>query len=363
LNLDNALPRFLPVIRSNVRKLLAGAFAASGLAALILGTAFVLIAPAVSDEFDFFRSGLIAPGFVLALIVWGWFTLQDSALVGLRRASWVPIENFTFGFLKLAALPLLGAAAVTNGIFLAWVIPVLPLLIPICFAIFTRVAPAHAELPPPKTSVVHGMRPRDLIFFQAQDYSASILARATTTFLPLLVVGILGASQNAYFFIPFTMVIAFDLLFNGAAMSLVVEGSHDEGRAHDLAHTVVTRFALPLGAASLALALLAYFVLLPFGHAYAANGDAVLRILALGSLFRMIVALFVALERVAGRGRRILAVEASLMLILAPLAAVLASPWGIEGVAAAWTIANAIVALTLLPSLYRRIRPAQALAA
>ncbi|MBJ7458399.1 MAG: hypothetical protein JHD02_04345 [Thermoleophilaceae bacterium] len=356
LNLDNALPRFLPVIRNNVRRLLAAAYAVTGLAALFIGTAFVLIAPAVSEQFDFFRSGLIAPGFVLALVIWGWFTIQDSALVGLRRATWVPIQNITYGALKLATLPLLATAAIANGVFYAWVIPVLPLLLLVSFVIFTRVAPAHAALEPPKSSVVRGMRPRELLFFQGQDYAASILARATTTFLPLLVVATLGASQNAYFFIPFTMIIAFDLLFNGVAMALVVEGSHDERGAYDLAHTVVTRFALPLGAASFALAALAYFVLLPFGTEYAEQGETVLRILALGSLFRMIVALFVALERVAGRGRNILAVEAALMSLLTPIAVVLASSWGIEGVAVAWTSANALVAVVLLPSLVKRIR-------
>ncbi|MFY9487687.1 MAG: hypothetical protein WAP35_03195 [Solirubrobacterales bacterium] len=357
LNLDNALPRFLPALRENVRRVLAGAFAISGLAALVLGTVFVMLAPAVSDEFGFLRSGLIAPGFVLALIIWGWFTLQDSALVGLRRAPWVPAENISFGVLKIAALPVLAATTLTNGVFLAWVIPVLPLLIPISFILFTRLATAHSQLPAVEFSTVRQMKRRELIFFHTQDYFASVLARATTTFLPLLVVGILGSVQNAYFFIPFTMIIAFDLLSYGVATSLVVEGAFDESQTRQLARTVVRRFAAPLIAALFGLIVLAHVALLPFGSDYAAAGDSVLRILACASVFRVIIMLFVALERVAGRGRRILIVETSIMLLLIPTSAILASPLGINGIALGWTIANAVVAIALLPSVMTLLSP------
>jgi O-antigen/teichoic acid export membrane protein len=351
LNLDNALPRYLPMLRGNTARLLAAALGVSAAAALVVGVAFVLVAPLVSNEFAFLNEGWTGPAFIASLVAWGWFTLQDSALVGLRRAPVVAGENITFSLLKLAALPIIAALGWANGVFYSWMIPVLPLLLPITFFLFRRALKAHEGEPPVEGSVLRNMHLSQLASFHLQDYFASILARAATTFLPLLVVATLGSEENAYFFIPFTMIIAFDLLFYGVATSVVVEGSFSESDAPRLARSAVKRYGVPFLAASLALIAGAHLALLPFGTDYADAGDNALRILACGSVFRAVIMLFVALERVGGRGRRILAVEAAVMVILIPLALVLSSPFGINGVAAAWTIANVFVAVPLIPFL------------
>lgn len=352
LNLDNALPRYLPALRGNTRRLLSAALGASAAAALVVGVAFVLIAPLVSSEFDFLQDGRTGPAFIASLVAWGWFTLQDSALVGLRRAPVVATENITFSVFKLAALPIVATLGWANGVFYSWMIPVLPLLLPVAFFLFRRAIKTHEAEPPTEGSILQNMHLRQLASFHLQDYFASILARAATTFLPLLVVATLGSEENAFFFIPFTMIIAFDLLFHGVATSVVVEGSFSESATPRLARSAVRRYGVPFLVASLALIAGAHLALLPFGTEYADAGDSALRILACGSVFRAVIMLFVALERVGGRGRKILTVETAVMVILIPLAVVLSSPFGINGVAAAWTIANVLVAVPLVPFLH-----------
>lgn len=355
LNLDNALPRYLPAVRNSTRKLIVSALSISAAAALVIGALFVMVAPLISSEFEFLHSGWTGPLFVLSLIAWGWFTLQDSALIGLRKAPAVAAENISFAALKLAVLPLVAALGWANGVFVSWMLPVLPLLIPVALYLFVKAVKQHESAPASESSTLQQMRVRHLVTFHMQDYVASILARGATTFLPLLVVAQLGGAENAYFFIPFTMVIAFDLMFHGVTTALVVEGSFSESNAAGLAREAVRRYGPWLLAASLALVAGASLVLLPFGDAYSTNSADVLRILAFGSAFRATLMLFVALERVAGRGRTILLAEGSVMVILLPLAALLASPFGTNGVAAAWTIANAVVAIAVLPSLWSSI--------
>ena len=48
--------------------------------------------------------------------IWALFTLQDGALIGLRSARWVTLENALFGVAKIALLlPLATAASRTPG--------------------------------------------------------------------------------------------------------------------------------------------------------------------------------------------------------------------------------------------------------
>ena len=85
-------------------------------------------------------------GFVVALVLWGVFALQDAVLTATRRASWVPLENGLFGCAEArCAAPCCSAAAVGNGVFAAWVLPMALLVIPVNVFIFRRAIPAHVE--------------------------------------------------------------------------------------------------------------------------------------------------------------------------------------------------------------------------
>ena len=102
LNLDNVLVRQLPRVGGGAARYVARAYALNTLLALVLGTAFVLVAPSVTDELAFLRDDpIVGAAFVMGLALWGVFTLQDSTLTALRHAQWVPVENIAFGVLKI----------------------------------------------------------------------------------------------------------------------------------------------------------------------------------------------------------------------------------------------------------------------
>jgi O-antigen/teichoic acid export membrane protein len=105
------------------------------------------------------------------------------------------------------------------------------------------------------------------------------------------------------------------------------------------------------------LVLAAPLVLIPFGADYVRDASEVLRLLALASLFRVVLALFVALARLRGRGSAILTIQAVFSVLVIGLTALLADQWGIEGVAIAWLSASAIAALAALPYVITFMRP------
>jgi O-antigen/teichoic acid export membrane protein len=356
LNLSAAVLRFLPIVKLDPRRTVLGAYTVTAVLTTIVGTLFVIVAPDVSHNYRFLRQdSAISVVYVAAATAWGVFALQDAVLTALRRAPWVPIENAAFGILKIAALPLLLAAGLRHPVFVAWVIPMVALLVPVNFLIFHRVMrdpPARGGEPSP----VERFGRKGLARFLAQDYLASIFAQAASTLLPVLIVAFIGSRQNAYFYIPFMIVSSFDLVFLNVTSSLTVEGALASSRLPGLMRTTVHRFRFLLAGGVAMLVIGAGVVLLPFGTEYVDNGVTVLRLLAAASTFRVIVALFVVICRIEGRASHILFVQAATFAMVIGLAVALGKAHGIDGVAGAWLIANAVGGCAVAPRVWRALR-------
>jgi O-antigen/teichoic acid export membrane protein len=357
LNLGNGILRFLPDLGAHSARALGTVYVLTGTIALALGTAFVLVAPRLSHELAFLGDqATLAVSFVVALVLWGLFTLQDAALTATRQAPWIPMKNSLFGVIKLAALPVMLAVGAIDGVFFAWIVPMALLLVPVTLLVFRRAIPRHLAAGAIRESSIARIGPRRVARFLAQDYLASVFTQATLTVLPLLVIAILGAQQSAYFAMPFTIVLAFDTFAYSACSSLVVEATLDQESLRALAKVFARRVLSLLMPAAALLALAAPLVMLPFGRAYAEHGAGVLRLLLLGSVFRAVIALFSAVSRVQRRGLRLGVIELALLVLVLGGAVPLAHSHGIQGVAAAWLGANAIICLAVVALLVRFLR-------
>ena len=355
LNLANLLVRFMPGY-TGAGRLLVSAYAASSVAAIALGSAFVFVAPRISTEFSFLGTEpLIAVAYVGAVVLWGIFALQDAALTAMRQAPWVPLENGIYGFLKLAGLPVLFALGATHGPLLAWVIPMAVLLIPVNWLLFRRILVRHrARATDNRTSLP--FEGRRLARFLAFDYLSTVFLQTSLTVLPLLVVAMLGSAANGHFYVAFTIAIAVESLFWNIAMSLVVEGALAPERLPALLRLLVKRvafFALPT---LVALVVAAPLVLLPFGEEYVRESTGVLRILLAATVFRAAFVFGVAIWRLEGSTGRSAALDGCMLVGLVILAGSLAPAYGISGVAIAWLAVAAAVGLAVLPTLIARLR-------
>lgn len=356
LNLQNVLLRFLPTWRRRPGRAVLSAYGLGALTSLLGASAFVLVIPKVSGEFHVLSERPeFAVLYATATAAWTIFFMQDAVLTALRRAAWVPAENASYGVLKLSALFMMVAVGSDHGVFIAWVAPMILLLLPVNYLIFRRLLPRHAALPQ-----TLGLPPRkerwSLLRFAAQDSAGFALNYAALWLTPLLVVALLGSDANAYFFIPFTIVVTFDLLFLNVTAALVVEGAHDEPAIPYLVRAAVRRFVPLLVLGVLVLVLAAPFILAAFSPDYAREGTDVLRLMALGSLFRAVMALFVAIQRLRRRGRAIIVIQSTFSTLLIGLIILLADSLGIEGVGLAWLIGAGMGALLATPLVVRFLR-------
>ena len=110
-----AVTRFIPQSGRRTSALVLRAYLFSSVTAVIAAVLFLLTVPHWGESYAELRGVLPALFFTICVIAWGIFTLQDGVLMGLRSAVWVPVENGTFGVVKIALLLAFAAALPSDG--------------------------------------------------------------------------------------------------------------------------------------------------------------------------------------------------------------------------------------------------------
>lgn len=358
LNLTGAMTRFLPRAGLAAAALVRGGYLAGAGLAAVLATTFVLLAPELSSNLQFFKdSWLLSTAFCVAVVMWVIFAVQDGVLTGLRRAVWVPIENGAFGVAKLVLLVPLATAFPVFGIFASWTAPLVLLLAVVNIALFRHLLPRHAAETAARAMPV---RARRVVRFVGGDYLGSLFLQGSTTLLPVLVAARLGAEANAHFYVAFLLVSAVDVMALNVGASLTVEGSREERNLPALMSRTVRLGALLLLPAVATLVVAAPLLLSLFGESYAQSAESTLRLLALGLLAKGATILYVSACRARGAVSSIVAVEATTFAVVIALSLLLVGPLGVAGVGLAWLAGQAAVALVVLPKLRRLLRDGSA---
>ncbi|MGW2395234.1 lipopolysaccharide biosynthesis protein [Kitasatospora sp. NPDC001664] len=346
-NLGDVLMRFVPTAGRHTRRLLLRCYAVSSAATVLAAGAFLLLVPVLAPELGFLRAPLTAAAFLAAAAGYTLFVLQDGALTGLRRPGWVLGENALFAVAKTA---LLGACVLLlpgSGILPAWSVALLISLLVTNAYLFRRAVPAHAragrEADPPV----------GLVRYAAADYLGALLRTASYSVLPLLVLGRLGAEQNAYFSLAWVIAYTLQLAALNMGSSLIVEAAHAPEQLAAQARRVLRHSALLIGAGAVVLAVAAPWMLSLFGPGYAEHGTTALRLLALAALPNLVLGLAVDVCRARRAMRPVVALQAALLGLVLLLALLLIPPLGITGVGLAWLIAESALALPLLATLGR----------
>ncbi len=357
LSLSQGIPRLLPQVATRRRRAVLAAYVSTGLVALVLATAFVLLAPLTWSGFAFLQGdGGLRVCMVAAVVLWNIFALQDAVLAGLRRAVVVPIENGVFGVLKIALLALFAGLGVAHGVLLAWLLAMVIVLPPVNWLLFGRLLKRTESTADRLAGLLPLSDNRRLARFLSFDYLAALLTQGCTMLLPVLVLAMLGNAASAYFYVAFTISAAMSSVALALSTSLVVEGAHDERSLSRLTKRALVRSGVFLLPGLLLLTTLAPLLLQPFGASYVERGTVVLRLMLVGGIPQGLVLVYLGVERVRGRAGRILAVQAlSFVLVLAGVA-VFVPRAGLAAVGLVWIVAWSVAAVVALPALYRAMR-------
>jgi O-antigen/teichoic acid export membrane protein len=177
---------------------------------------------------------------------------------------------------------------------------------------------------------------------------------------PVLVLHISGATANAYFAVPWLIVITLQTLVWNIMMSFIAGVGRDAaGLASHLRRTAGL-VAGVAGAGTLGLLALGPLLLTVQGHAFAVGGGGLLRVAALSFPFTAVVIFYSGFAMLENRLWRAVLVQGFSAAIFLVGSVLLLPRVGLAGVGWAYLIGQAIAALVLLPELLARFRAAVA---
>ncbi|HEV7937425.1 MAG TPA: hypothetical protein VGP18_05310 [Solirubrobacteraceae bacterium] len=357
LNLSGMLMRFLPQAGTRSRQLVLVTYgiacAASLLLALLAGLGVSFLTGPHSPLRLSALDGAIFAASVAATVV---FTLQDSVLIAVRRTGWIPIENGSFGVVKIVMLVALGGFSGWGAIFASWMLPLVATLPLITWLLFGWLLPRHGGLA--LLSPIRSETKRQIRRFVVGDASAGLFTQTWTYMLPVLVTGILGAKQNALFYAAFLFSSTLDQIAVNYSSPLVVEGARDESTLPTLVKGATRRIYIVLVPPVLLFTLAGGLVLHAYGPAYEAGATA-LCLLSLSCLPKALLFVYYGVCRVQRKTHRSAIIQgASCVTILG--GALLVSHHGLAAICAVVLSVQVIAAAVVLPSLARCVSGSRA---
>ena len=260
----------------------------------------------------------------------------EAALVANRAAKYVLAKNVVFGVLKIGIV--VDGIAIALGIVAAWCIALLVSVVLTMWYFMPRAIDKY------KMGFSLDMRLlRRTIGYSGGNHVVALLASAPILLVPLLVVNVLGAEANAFFYMAWMVANLLFAIPNSMAYMLFSEGSANNGEMKaNTKHNYMACFALLVPGIAIVF-LLGQWILGIFGAAYADNAAQLLRILAVSALPIVVVDVRTAIYRVNKQIGKLIAAWTIIAAGTLGGGYVLMPVYGILGIGYAWLGANLVV--------------------
>ena len=340
--------RFIPVAGTQTRRLITRGYAICTISSTIISAAF--IASGVGHKF--IPTSLVWRAiFLVSVVLWAIFGLQDSALVGLRSTRWVPVENITYSVAKLALLPLFVLWSAREGIFMAWNFPVIWLIFAVNWYLFRHRVPAHQRETRPSEELPSTRR---LMMLSGAQYASLLVGVMASSITSLIVVDRLGAVANAHYYIPAQAAIGVSILITSIMRSFYVEVASEPERIREFARITFKTLAILLPPLIVIGVVFAPQFLGIFGHAYATQGTTLLRMMLLSSPAMAVTTFYSAFAWLDKKVWWFALRELASAVIFFSVLLSLLGHLGLVAIGVASLVESGIEALFFLPRLIRR---------
>lgn len=332
LGVDQSMIRFFPEMDRNRIFWTSALFTA--LVSAILGSIFV-------SFIEFFSPSLIAlkkilPIYILFLLFYSITATNSSCFIAMRRAEIDFVQKMLLGSRIMMLIPLTFLG--TFGIFFS-----------IGFAYSIATAFSFSFLMFKfgfKFSWIDIKFLKDSLRFSAGNYFANLLGTMPSMLMPIIVLNILGAEQNAIYYIAYTIGAFVFIIPASFGTSLFVEGSYGEPMRKKTIKSLIGIYALLLPAV-LAVLLLGENLLAFLGKHYG-SGLPLLRIFAITSLFAPLISIYTTIKRVQKDLKGLIAMSLLLSSLLIFLSYLLIILYGTIGVSYAWFFSYAFCSILII---------------
>ncbi len=335
-----ALIRFLPKAEKP-QDMINSCLTLSGIIALALAAIFIAGLDIWSPALGFIgKNAIFSLAFIFFVLILTLSMVIDSVFIAGRRAEFALFRVTIMLLLRLPLLVFLALYFHAFGIAASWGIAVAVAFVISIFFFVPRVQNRYKPTPELNLGIISNMRR-----YSAGSYLASLSASAPVFILPIIVVNLLGAEQNAYFYMAWMIAGLLFAIPMAVSQSLFAEGVHFEDELRvNVGKSFKFIFLLLIPAVILIL-VLGKWLLLIFGESYSINGLLLLRILCVSALFIGINMVYASTLRVEDRIR-----ELTLIYTFQAAAVLVGSYFvipaaGIAGIGYVWLAVQGVVSI------------------
>lgn len=342
LGLGVAMIRFLPKAEKPV-DMINSCFTLSGIVALAVAGIFIAGINVWSPALKFMREPIFGSAFAFYVLFWTLARMADFALIAGRRAEFVLSNGTIFSSLKIplaiVLAPIFGAFGVTT----AWGIAV-GVSVAVSLLLFLPRVQNHYR-PMPKLSV--GVM-SNMWRYSAGNYLVTLFEAAPVLVLPIMVVNIMGAVHNAYFYVAWMIASLLFAIAFAVSQSLFAEGSHFEAELRiNVRRSFKFIFSLLIPAVVL-IYLLGNWLLSLFGEDYVTNVSVLLWILSLSSLFIGVNSVYRSILLIKGRIKELAIISGSAAATVLLGSYFVMPATGTVGIGYVWLVVQGLIAFYVL---------------
>ncbi len=349
LGLGYGLIRFLAGSGGKSRAMINSVFTLSSLASLILSLIFLAGLNFWSPLLNFIRQ---SPTFLVVFILFAIGTTLHSVLgstfVARRRASFSFAQSLISSLIKLVLVVVMAKFFTVFGIFASQGLGLAIALIVTVFLFLPRVEPGYTPVPLFKKEAVN-----EIFHFSFTNYITDLLWAAPTYIVPIMVLNLLGAEGNAYFYIAWVIGGFLGAIGMSTSASLFAEGSYDETKLKQNTRQSIKLVLLLLVPVIILMFLIGDKLLLLFEGGYSERATHLLWATALASLPMSLNWVYFGVERVRKKIKSIILMTGFTAVATLGLSYLLLPRLGIVGGGIALLSSQGIATFIILLRLHR----------
>lgn len=342
--------RYLPVSDDKAR-LLNYSFTLAALATVAATAIFFIGLSLWSPKLVFVRQNpVFLAAFFIFTIASALHSMAQQAFMAFRRTGFALFQGTIFGILRLVLVVVLASFFGEFGMLAASGVS-LAVSLGVCLLVFLPlILPHYRPLPSFRKQGV-----REIVPFSLANYIGEGLWSLPSWVLPIMILNVLGAEANAYFYMPWAVAGLLLAISLAISFSLFAEGSYEaRGVSRDLKRGIKLIILLLVPTAAV-LAIFGDKILLIFGGEYSAAGTQLLRLFIIAAFPVSLNLLYLSVARVEKRLKSIIWVNGVTAVATLVLSYITIDGLGIIGIGASWLAAQTGVALFTTTRLIQKV--------
>jgi O-antigen/teichoic acid export membrane protein len=351
LGLGYGLIRFLGISKDSNR-LINSSLSISGTVSIAAALVFIIGLGYWSPSLSLIRENPIYIVFFLIFVpISSIYALTDQALMASRRAGFILAKNLVFNILRLTLPIMLMAYFNFFGIIGSWG---LAMFVALLVGIFWFLPHAHSGYHP--FFCFNRKAAAQVLRFSFFNYLADLFWSIPNLILPIIVINLLGAEKNAYFYMAWAISSILTMIPSTVSTSLLAEGSYAESQLGPNIRRSLKMVLIILTPAVILVLAIADKLLLMFGDLYSQNAVTLLRLLAVSAFPLAVNSLYFSMKRVEKNLKPVILLTALAGVVTIGLSYLLLPGSGINGVGLAWLISQCAIATIIVAVWLKKIK-------